>query len=1080
MLPGFGELLVGVGVPANFGCGVAHGDGGSVDARLTDSDVMQLGADSYPRRRASVRDLWRTGDGDPDAVERLRRVKNSGDAEAAANAAEVLNLWALGITADVSPRVVRFLSDPELTPAKFERLASWGEFEVLSRLIRQLVEHKTLPRLNAEPWVDERGFDVDRLINSLLQKHSLWYVVAIKHDRLTGGTRYRRGLHHLMTTLSRDAGAMMTTDELGERLGEARSTTDAMLLERLPPTEKDRIAIVRSAVAGDYAAARKMAAQRLVAQGSANGGATDDSPDPTADDLDRSLAWLANDYDAIYRPTIDAIDRGETIAMIDLQHAWLAADRAGLATDDPVVVRLQSVVDKLINYAIEFAAGESDATGDPSDQTDNASPVENLDLEKMLLMLIRTGHIDRVVEIQTSLWPPPTHASATPDSTPNNTPGTASKTRDQRIETLGWSRASAIQLLMSIQRSDLALQLSTLPRGGTRASWREWVNDRTEPDDNLMTGQISGPMLELFATIDALHANLQTDAAMRLLEMVIRVTNVGSSGQLNRRNYVVNRAIMNSSLFRDGIETTKRLMDRIGDHKQSQTLRQGLFAGIQWRLENANARAVEVCGAVIAELEPSASPSRHFEIAASLFTEESIGDESLRRWIREHAFFDRLNEYMMRKNERRLFLSSRMSNLQTARSAAPGVDPETEAVLCGLFRRWGRDDLEAETFSRGFESGHMPTTLELIRASLTSGDTDTVDEVVETLMVAEADDTGYPVARSAPHVAQVLMTQSRVARERGLVDPADQTMNDAVELTNCYPVEYRATIAEVLLEHSGIAIETSSTSDASSTMSALDPSAMLAIARSLERGMTVNWLTAGGQSIRPMVTPYATLYERLHQLRSRATGERSVAPDSRGWVDAVEQLTPPAKWHHLSLTATGGIEPRFWRYLTDAAWSLRLGDAIGQSDPAAARRWIDRLLTLSPSKIVVGEEIAEQLRDAGMADVADHAVKRLLELGDQHLRRMPHDFNSLNNLAWVAALNDQQLDHALNWSRRAVEIEPDSAIYRDTLAEILFRIGEKEQALQIQRACLVDDPDQWHLHQQIQRFRDAIAADRSP
>ena len=61
----------------------------------------------------------------------------------------------------------------------------------------------------------------------------------------------------------------------------------------------------------------------------------------------------------------------------------------------------------------------------------------------------------------------------------------------------------------------------------------------------------------------------------------------------------------------------------------------------------------------------------------------------------------------------------------------------------------------------------------------------------------------------------------------------------------------------------------------------------------------------------------------------------------------------------------------------------------------------------------------------------------------------------------------------------AVYVEPESAIYRDTLAEILFQLGLKTEALQIEQASVLDDPGQWHLLQQIKKYREAVASEQA-
>ena len=77
----------------------------------------------------------------------------------------------------------------------------------------------------------------------------------------------------------------------------------------------------------------------------------------------------------------------------------------------------------------------------------------------------------------------------------------------------------------------------------------------------------------------------------------------------------------------------------------------------------------------------------------------------------------------------------------------------------------------------------------------------------------------------------------------------------------------------------------------------------------------------------------------------------------------------------------------------------------------------------------------------------------------------------LNNLAWGAAVNGQHYEEALELAQRAIFVEPDSVSYRDTLAEVLFRLGRIQQAIVVEENCVVDSPDEWHLHEQLERFQ---------
>lgn len=149
-------------------------------------------------------------------------------------------------------------------------------------------------------------------------------------------------------------------------------------------------------------------------------------------------------------------------------------------------------------------------------------------------------------------------------------------------------------------------------------------------------------------------------------------------------------------------------------------------------------------------------------------------------------------------------------------------------------------------------------------------------------------------------------------------------------------------------------------------------------------------------------------------------------------------------------------------------WSLDA--AIKNGNAAEAEIQIQRVLLLDPLNVDLCERQLPKMRAAGMEDLADAVLSKMMKACGQHAQKFPEDAVTMNNVAWVAAVNGQHLDQALQLSRRAVRLEPDSAVYRDTLAEILFLKQETDQAIQIETHCLLDDPGQWHLHQQIQKF----------
>lgn len=161
-------------------------------------------------------------------------------------------------------------------------------------------------------------------------------------------------------------------------------------------------------------------------------------------------------------------------------------------------------------------------------------------------------------------------------------------------------------------------------------------------------------------------------------------------------------------------------------------------------------------------------------------------------------------------------------------------------------------------------------------------------------------------------------------------------------------------------------------------------------------------------------------------------------------------LTIPARWHAAEAVAAarGGDEDRAGAHLQSS-------------------------LDYFPLNIAMAEEDLPKIRAAGFDALADTAVDRIFQTGLAYLDQFGLDANTTNNLAWVTAINGRHYDRSLTLARRAVFLVPDNVSYRDTLAELLFRVGRRGEAVEIQRQCLRDQPDLWHIHEQIERFSKA-------
>jgi uncharacterized Ntn-hydrolase superfamily protein len=77
---------------------------------------------------------------------------------------------------------------------------------------------------------------------------------------------------------------------------------------------------------------------------------------------------------------------------------------------------------------------------------------------------------------------------------------------------------------------------------------------------------------------------------------------------------------------------------------------------------------------------------------------------------------------------------------------------------------------------------------------------------------------------------------------------------------------------------------------------------------------------------------------------------------------------------------------------------------------------------------------------------------------------------ALNALAWYCATADMYLEESLEAARRAAEQEPENSGILDTLAEVLFRLGRTDEAVETIGRAIKIDPDDDYLKSQRDRF----------
>lgn len=107
----------------------------------------------------------------------------------------------------------------------------------------------------------------------------------------------------------------------------------------------------------------------------------------------------------------------------------------------------------------------------------------------------------------------------------------------------------------------------------------------------------------------------------------------------------------------------------------------------------------------------------------------------------------------------------------------------------------------------------------------------------------------------------------------------------------------------------------------------------------------------------------------------------------------------------------------------------------------------------------------------GNAGAAALERERIGEVLKRTLAMEDADAGTLNALAWYCATADMYLEESLTAAKRAAKKEPENTAILDTLAEVLFRLGKKTDAIEVIEKAIAIDPDDGYLKSQRDKFR---------
>lgn len=150
--------------------------------------------------------------------------------------------------------------------------------------------------------------------------------------------------------------------------------------------------------------------------------------------------------------------------------------------------------------------------------------------------------------------------------------------------------------------------------------------------------------------------------------------------------------------------------------------------------------------------------------------------------------------------------------------------------------------------------------------------------------------------------------------------------------------------------------------------------------------------------------------------------------------------------------------------------------AMENGDVVKAANSFSEAHQMLPRDGYLANELFPVMREVGLVELHDQLFAESARHARSVVQRYPKDDNAYNNFAWMASRANRCLDEAEGYLKTALEINPESSAYLDTMAEIYFARRDRETALKwstrsLKNEVLGSQFSRWELHQQNQRFR---------
>ncbi len=165
------------------------------------------------------------------------------------------------------------------------------------------------------------------------------------------------------------------------------------------------------------------------------------------------------------------------------------------------------------------------------------------------------------------------------------------------------------------------------------------------------------------------------------------------------------------------------------------------------------------------------------------------------------------------------------------------------------------------------------------------------------------------------------------------------------------------------------------------------------------------------------------------------------------------------------------VDPGAYLHVPHEMLAYRARARLAAGDVTAAVALARTYLDATPGSVELASGMVPELDKLGKKAEADELFGRVWAAHRKVLTDFPVSPFSRNSLAALGANCRRELDAALAYATEAVKADPKAAGFRETLAEVHFRRGEREKAVELMEKLAAEAPRSRVYPRQLARYR---------